>query len=119
MSSGETAWCSEKGIENVMSLMVRIGSGDVPKLPVELSGKGEISEMWRSGRGFGFRFHREILLIFPDWNSVQSPVNDDSPFSYLVRSPEERISGLVSRNVPDWLVSCDWVNVREVEGSTR
>ncbi|CAA7035845.1 unnamed protein product [Microthlaspi erraticum] len=58
---------------------------------------------------------------FPGWNSVQSPVNDSitvcspvsySPFSYLVRSPEERIRELVTENVPDWSVSCDWVNVR-------
>ncbi|KAJ0240802.1 hypothetical protein HA466_0223800 [Hirschfeldia incana] len=54
---------------------------------------------------------------FPDWNSVQSPVTVCSPvsfssFSCLVRAPEERINGLVSENVPDWLVSCDWINVR-------
>jgi len=49
---------------------------------------------------------------FPGWNSVQSPVNDSVMFGSLVGSPEERISGLVSEKVPDWSVSCDWVNVR-------
>lgn len=49
---------------------------------------------------------------FPGWNSVQSPVNDTVRFSSLVRSPEERMSGLVSEMVPDWSVWCDWVNVR-------
>ncbi|XP_010446694.1 PREDICTED: mitogen-activated protein kinase kinase kinase 3-like [Camelina sativa] len=48
---------------------------------------------------------------FPGWNSVQSPVNESVRFSSLVKSPEERISGLVSE-MPDWSVSCDWVNVR-------
>uniref|UniRef100_A0A1J3JQL7 Mitogen-activated protein kinase kinase kinase YODA n=1 Tax=Noccaea caerulescens TaxID=107243 RepID=A0A1J3JQL7_NOCCA len=50
---------------------------------------------------------------FPGWHSVQSPVDDSftvcSPVNY---SPEERINGLVTENVPDWSVSCDWVNVR-------
>ncbi|CAH8344241.1 unnamed protein product [Eruca vesicaria subsp. sativa] len=160
MLSGKTAWCLEEGITNVMSLMVRIGSGDVPKIPVELSEEGkdfvrrcfvkDPVERWtaqmlldhpflavdddderssgsiRCGEGDKVSVSPRDPFDFPDWNSVQSPVNDlvtvcspvsYSPFSYFVRSPEERISGLVSMNVPDWSVSCDWVNVREVEGS--
>ncbi|KAL0726204.1 hypothetical protein Bca4012_022297 [Brassica carinata] len=161
MSSGETAWCLEEdGVTtNVMSLMVRIGSGDVPKIPVELSEEGkdfvrrcfvkDPVERWtaqmlldhpflavdddeRSSGSLRCGEEDEASVSvsprdpfgFPDWNSVRSPVNDSvsvnySPFSYLVlRSPEERMSGLVAENVPDWSVSCDWVNVREVEGST-
>ncbi|KAF8098938.1 hypothetical protein N665_0255s0014 [Sinapis alba] len=160
MSSGETAWCLEEGgVMNVMSLMVRIGSGDVPKIPVELSEEckdfvrrcfvKDPVERWTAQMLLDHPFlavdddNERVSgslrcgeedeasprdpFDFPDWNSVQSPVNDSvtvsspvnySPFSYLVRSPEERMSGLVAKNVPDWSVSCDWVNVREVEGST-
>ncbi|CAN6917752.1 unnamed protein product [Brassica oleracea] len=166
MFSGKTAWCLEEGVKNVMSLMVRIGSGDAPKIPVELSEEGkdfvrrcfvrDPVERWtaqmlldhpflavddnddeRSSGSLRCGDEDETLVSvsprdpfdFPDWNSVQSPVNDSvtvcspvnySPFSYIaLRSPpEERISGLVAGNVPDWSVSCDWVNVREVEGSS-
>ncbi|KAJ0252340.1 hypothetical protein HA466_0131400 [Hirschfeldia incana] len=156
MSSGKTAWCLEEGrIKNVMSLMVRIGSGDVPKIPVELSEEGkdfvrrcfvkDPVERWTAQMLLDHPFlavdHDERNsgsvrcgevdeasvsvsprdpFDFPDWNSVNDSVTVSySPFSSLVRSPEERISGLVVENVPDWSVSCDWVNVREVEGSTR
>ncbi|KAH0940530.1 mitogen-activated protein kinase kinase kinase 18 [Brassica rapa] len=157
MSSGKTAWCLEEGVGNVMSLMVRIGSGDAPKIPVELSEEGkdfvrrcfvkDPVERWtaqmlldhpflavdhddeRSSGSLRCGDEDEASVSprdpfdFPDWNSVNdsvtvcSPVNC-SPFSYLVCLPKERISGLVSGNVPDWSVSCDWVNVREVEGSS-
>ncbi|ESQ53374.1 hypothetical protein EUTSA_v10027234mg [Eutrema salsugineum] len=160
MSSGKTAWCLEEGITNVMSLMVRIGSGEeVPRIPVGLSEEGKDfvrkcfvknpAERWTaqmlldhpflavdgdetsstSTSSGSLRYGEEDEASvsprdpfdFPDWNSVQSPVNDSvtvgspvyySPFSFLVRSPEERISGLVTENAPDWSVSCDWVNVR-------
>ncbi|CAH2076292.1 unnamed protein product [Thlaspi arvense] len=152
MSSGKTAWCVQEGITNVMSLMVRIGSGDeVPKIPVELSEEGKDfvrrcfvknpAERWtaqmlldhpflavddgddgesssgsmRCGEEDEASVSPRDPFDFPDWNSVQSPVCSPvsySPFSYLVRSPEERISGLVTENAPDWSVLCDWVNVR-------
>ncbi|KAG2242985.1 hypothetical protein Bca4012_015759 [Brassica carinata] len=144
MSSGKTAWCLEEGVTNVMSLMVRIGSGDeVPTIPVELSEEGRDFVRRCFVKNPVERWTAQMLLDhpflavddenssgeqkasasprdpfdFPDWNSVQSPVTVCSPVSYspfecLVRSPEERISGLVSENVPDWSVSCDWVNVR-------
>ncbi|KAJ4898798.1 mitogen-activated protein kinase kinase kinase 21 [Raphanus sativus] len=151
MSSGETAWCLEEGVTNVMSLMVRIGSSDeVPTVPVELSEEGKDFVRKCFVKNPADRWTAQMLLDhpflavdddknssggslkcgeqkasasprdpfdFPEWNSVQSPVTvgspvNYSPFSCLVRSAEVRISGLVSENVPDWSVSCDWVNVR-------
>ncbi|XP_010437255.1 PREDICTED: mitogen-activated protein kinase kinase kinase NPK1-like [Camelina sativa] len=156
MSSGKTAWCLDEGDmmgsnNNVMSLMVRIGSGDeVPRIPVELSEEGkdfvskcfvkDAAERWTAqmlldhpflavddghesgGSYLSLRCGEEDEASvsprnpfdFPGWNSVHSPVNESVRFSSLVRSPEERISGLVSEMivVPDWSVSCDWVNVR-------
>ncbi|VVB09951.1 unnamed protein product [Arabis nemorensis] len=148
MSSGKTAWCLEDGIENVMSLMVRIGSGDeVPEIPVGLSEEGKDfvkkcfvknpSERWTAQMLLDHPFlavdyetesgslwcgcgEEDDVSVssprnpfdFPGWNSVQSPVKDYSRFNCLVRSPEERISGLVTEKGPDWSVTCDWVNVR-------
>ncbi|CAA0397741.1 unnamed protein product [Arabidopsis thaliana] len=140
MSSGKTAWCLEDGVmNNVMSLLVRIGSGDeAPRIPVELSEEGKDFVSKCFVKNAAERWTAEMLLDhpflavddesgeedeacsvsprnpfdFPGWNSVQSPVNDSVMFGSLVGSPEERISGLVSEKVPDWSVSCDWVNVR-------
>ncbi|EOA19051.1 hypothetical protein CARUB_v10007712mg [Capsella rubella] len=150
MSSGKTAWCLEEGdmMSNVMSLMVRIGSGEeVPRIPVELSEEGkdfvskcfvkDAAERWTAQMLLDHPFvavdddgeesgslslrcgeEEEKASVsprnpfdFPGWNSVQSPVNETVTFRSLVSSPEERISGLVSE-MPDWSVSCDWVNVR-------
>ncbi|KAL1200226.1 Mitogen-activated protein kinase kinase kinase 20 [Cardamine amara subsp. amara] len=67
MSSGETAWCLEEGVmNNVMSLMVRIGSGnEVPRIPVVLSEEGKDFVRRCFVKNAGERWTAQMLLDHP------------------------------------------------------
>ncbi|KFK30317.1 hypothetical protein AALP_AA7G246100, partial [Arabis alpina] len=113
---------------------VDIWGDEIPEIPVRLSEEGKdflkkcfvknSSERWTAKMLLDHPFLAvddglvRVGLVsprdpfdFPGWNSVQSPVKENLRFGDLVRLPEERISGLVTENGPDWSVMCDWVNV--------